>query len=112
MGDKTKRKLRVNNNKYHVVAEETETHNRVSVYDDALRNHYPNNNDIVYNKQRKALPFGVASFLFDPDNIEKMMEQSLNEAVCKLEEKKEREQDFKNRVDRKLDAVKEAHEEY
>ena len=110
MGDKTKRKLRVGDNKYHVVGEECKNYRRVSVYDDAKYHHYKKKNDIIYRTRRKAVLFGLGKFLFDPPSIDEMMKDCLNEAVCELEEKKEQEKKFSERVDDKLDTVKEIHE--
>lgn len=109
MGEKTKRKVRVNGNKYYIVGEENKNTRRVSVYDDTLSNHYPNNNDIVYRKRRKSI-LGLGKFMFNPPTLDEMMKDAFNDAVCQLEEKQDEAEAFAERVDDRLDAVKESHE--
>ena len=109
MGETTKRKVTVNGNRYHIVGEECKKYRRVSVYDNSLCNHYPDENDIVYRKKYKYRLFGLLQY--DPPPIEKMMEDAFNEAVCEFEEKQEEQQQFEERVEQHLDTVKEIHEE-
>lgn len=109
MSEKTKRKVTVNGNRYHIVGEESDKYNRVSVYDNSLRDHYPNKNDLVYRKKYKYRLWGLLTYDVPP--IEEMMEDAFNEAVCILEEKQEEQEEFEQRLEDRLDNVKEIHEE-
>ena len=110
MGETIKRTVTVADNTYYVVGEENRDYRRVSVYDNSLHNYYPDNNDILYRKQRKALLCGWGSVLFRPKALDEMMKDGLEDAVEIFEAEQESQSSLEENVDTKLEIVKEEYD--
>jgi hypothetical protein len=103
----------INGNDYYVKIVKTKWRKRVSVYND----------DGIFNDHRRSLTGGTyitetvklrGRFLwFGKDttpSIEKMVQSTLNEAVCIREDKQEQQERFENKIQKAISSVEEVHE--
>jgi len=107
-----KRYPTINGNDYYVKIVEKKRKKRVSVYnDDGFGRHHRSirgGNCIVEDARHRGFFFGLG-----PDNtppIEKMVQETLNEAVCIREDKQDEQNRFEDKIERAVCNVEEAHE--
>ena len=98
----------VNGKAYHIVVEIYDNSQRVSIYNDGPKGpnkHYPDDNDIVYKKQKGP---HIWNFWSDQrDQMSKFVREALNEAINIREGKTSNHQDIENAIE----IVAEEHEE-
>jgi hypothetical protein len=106
-----KRDVRINGNLYYVVAKETNQRKRVTIYNkDKYGRFHPrgfNSNYIVSDCRRKG-----RFWYFGKDTtpeLDKMIQDTLNEAVCIRENKEESVDEFEERVNEAISNVEEVH---
>jgi len=108
-----KRYPTINGNDYYVKIVETKRRKRVSVYnDDGYGRHHRSTfggNYIVETVKRRGrlLWFGKDS----TPPIEKMVQSTLNEAVCIREDKQAEQNHFEDKIGQAIDNVEEVHDE-
>lgn len=108
MVSKEKRDETINGNKYHITIAESKRRWRVSVYRYSSLGRYNKSDAIVTNRSWRGswLWFG-----HDPTNIESLIQETVNEAVCIREDKLEKQHEYENRINDAIGQVKDIHEQ-
>lgn len=108
-----KRYPKINGRKYYVKVVETNRKKRVTVYNkDKHSSFYKGGsgaNYIVNNVKKKGRFWYLGKDTTPP--IEEMVQETLNEAVCKREDKEENMERFEDKIEEAIHNVEEVHEE-
>lgn len=109
MSDKEKRNPEINGNKYHVIIVQTKRRQCVSVHrHKSYRTKYNRSNVITTLKEWKGSWLWFGADRSSP--VEKLIQQTLNEAVCIREDKIERQDKYETRIDSAIENIAEVHE--
>ena len=101
MVDKEKRDVSINRNAYHITIAESWCRWRVSVYEKTF-GLYHKSDAICTNTSWKGI--------INKTNVEKLVQQTLNEAVCIHEQKIDMQKRFESKINQSIEQVKQAHE--
>jgi len=104
---------KINGRKYYVKIVETSRKKKVTVYNkDKYSNFYKSGskqNWIVNNVKKKGRVWHFGKDTTPP--IEEMVQETLNEAVCKREDKEENKERLEDKIEQAIHNVEEVHEE-